>query len=243
MAQQVVEGSSGEEATHKHVRIREYVRDLCADASPGDPTPSERELVQQFGVARMTVRQALDTLVAEGLLERVPGRGTFVARPKRSVGLLLSFSEEMARRGHLAESTTMLAQMEPAGARLARTLGIPQGDPVVHWRRLRRTEGQVVGIQDHFFLPSTLPGFLDQPMPTSFYDALSLRGDRPIWADDQVVGDVATQDEATTLELTPGAPVLRINRRGLTTRAVIEATRMVFRADRFVFRVQLGANS
>src|SRR3954467_1912225 len=69
-------------AIHKHVQVREYVRGLIQGADPGSPAPSERELVQHFGVARMTVRQALDALVSEGLLERVPGRGTFVARAK-----------------------------------------------------------------------------------------------------------------------------------------------------------------
>jgi hypothetical protein len=57
---------------HKHVQVREYVRGLIDGAEPGSPAPSERELVHHFGVARMTVRQALDALVSEGLLERVP---------------------------------------------------------------------------------------------------------------------------------------------------------------------------
>ena len=65
----------------KHVQVREYVRALVSGGAPGTPAPSERELVQRFGVARMTVRQGMDALVVEGLLERIPGRGTFVARP------------------------------------------------------------------------------------------------------------------------------------------------------------------
>ena len=61
----------------KHVQVREHVRSLIEAQPPGSAAPSERELVARFGVARMTVRQALDALVAEGLLERIPGRGTF----------------------------------------------------------------------------------------------------------------------------------------------------------------------
>ena len=51
------------------------MRALVSGGAPGTPAPSERELVQHFGVARMTVRQAMDALVVEGLLERIPGRG------------------------------------------------------------------------------------------------------------------------------------------------------------------------
>ena len=85
----------------KHVVVREYVRDLLAGHAPGSPAPSERELVHRFGVARMTVRQALDTLVTEGLLERVPGRGTFVARPRRVATKISSYTEEMLSLIHI----------------------------------------------------------------------------------------------------------------------------------------------
>src|SRR3954453_5934083 len=85
---------------HKHVQGREYVRGLSQGAEPGSPAPCERALLQYFGVARMTVRQALDALVSEGLLERVPGRGTFVARGQNHVQVRLSSDTgEMARRG------------------------------------------------------------------------------------------------------------------------------------------------
>jgi GntR family transcriptional regulator len=64
----------------KHVQVREYVRDLIEDLPEGAPAPSERGLMQHFGVARMTVRQAIDALVTEGLLERAPARGTYVCK-------------------------------------------------------------------------------------------------------------------------------------------------------------------
>src|SRR3954462_14772930 len=103
-------------AVRKHVQVREYVRGLIQGADPGSPAPSERELVQHFGVARMTVRQALDALVAEGLLERVPGRGTFVARAGADAQVqLTSYTEDMQRRGMMPGSRTLLARMEAAG--------------------------------------------------------------------------------------------------------------------------------
>ena len=66
----------------KHVQVREYVRSLVSGMAPGSPRPPSASWWHQFGVARMTVRQAMDALVVEGLLERIPGKGTFVARPR-----------------------------------------------------------------------------------------------------------------------------------------------------------------
>src|SRR3954454_20402391 len=108
----VITPNQSRPAMHKHVQVREYVRALIQDAEPGTPAPSERELVQLFGVARMTVRQALDALVAEGLLERIPGRGTFVAETRVDhVPRLTGFSEEMVRRGMRPASRTLVARI------------------------------------------------------------------------------------------------------------------------------------
>ena len=228
------------ERTLKHVRVREYVRALVRDSEPGAPAPSERELVQRFGVARMTVRQALDALVAEGLLLRVPGRGTFVAPPRREVGVLTSFTEEMLRRGMLAESQTLLARREPVRPGVARALGLNEGDSVLHWRRLRRADGTPMCIEDAFLTDALLPGFLQPAMPNSLYDALGQRGLRPTWADDSIAADTVSADDAPLLDVEPGSPVLRHDRRAFAGDMVIEVSRSVYRADRFVMRVQLG---
>lgn len=224
----------------KHVQVREYVRSLVAGEAPGSPAPSERELVNRFGVARMTVRQAMDSLVVEGLLERIPGRGTFVARPRRVSTPVLSFTEQMSRRGLLPESQTLLARREQAGPGVARVLGLTEGDPVIHWRRLRRADGAPMCIEDAYLNEVLLPGFLQGGMPTSLYEELATRGLRPTWVEDSVGADVATGEEAELLEVATASPVLRSQRRALSDDKVVEVSRSVYRADRYTLRIQLA---
>src|SRR3954447_21580778 len=169
---------------HKHVQVREYVRGLIQGAEPGSPAPSERELVQHFGVARMTVRQALDALVAEGLLERVPGRGTFVARARLDTQVRLSsFTEEMGRRGLKPDARTLLARLESAGPGVARALEISEGDRVVHWQRLRLADGTPMCVEDASLADSIVPKFLDAPLPASLYAELQRRDLLPTWGE------------------------------------------------------------
>jgi GntR family transcriptional regulator len=225
----------------KHVQVREHVRALIEDAAPGTAAPSERELVARFGVARMTVRQALDTLVSEGLLERIPGRGTFVAQRVEPVGRITSYTEDMRRRGHLPESQTLLARREQAGPGVARALEISTGDAVIHWKRLRRADQRLVCVEDAYLNEVLLPGFLQTGMPTSLYDALEARGLRPTWAEDAIQADAASREEAELLEVPVGSPVLRLARRAISGPSVVEVSRTVYRPDRFTMYVQLGA--
>lgn len=228
----------------KHVQVREYVRDLINDAEPGSPAPSERELVQQFGVARMTVRQALDALVTEGLLERVPGRGTFVARAMIDVPVRLSsYTEDMTRRGMRPSARTLLCRMESAGPGVARALEIGEGDRVVHWQRLRFADGAPMCIEDAYLPDAVVPGFLDAQLPESLYVDLGRRGLMPTSGEDTVDADAATMDEAGLLEITPRSPVLRIARRAFVGNVPVEVSRSTFRADRHTLWIPLSRSS
>lgn len=224
---------------HKHVQVREYVRSLVAGAEPGTPAPSERELVQLFGVARMTVRQALDALVAEGLLERIPGRGTFVADTKiDQVPRLTGYAEEMTRRGMLPGSRTLLARFESAGPGVARALEISVGDRVVHWQRLRLADGTPMCVEDAYLTADLVPGLLDH-LPESLYAELELRNLAPTWGEDSVDAGLAQEPEARLLGVPVGHPVLRVARRAFCDRAPVEVSRSTFRADRFTMWVPL----
>lgn len=228
----------------KHVQVREYVRGLIDGAEPGSPAPSERELVQHFGVARMTVRQALDALVTEGLLERIPGRGTFVARARIDVQVRLSsYTEEMERRGMKPAARTLLGRLEYAGPGVARALEIAEGDRVVHWQRLRFADGSPMCIEDAYLADTIVPGFLDTPLPGSLYAELQRRDLMPTWGEDSVDADVAGEEEAELLGIAIGDSVLRIARRTFAGNVAVEVSRSTFRADRYTLWVPLSRPS
>lgn len=228
--------------TLKHVQVREYVRELIHDLPEGAPAPSERGLMQHFGVARMTVRQAIDALVAEGLLERAPARGTFVTRSPRPVARPLSFAEDARARGWTVTTETLKSGLGQAGPGVAKALGITVGDPVIHWRRRRRHDDVPLCYQDVYLNEILVPGFLQTELPDSLYSLLSLRGIRPTAAEDQLTADLANAADAELLELSIGAAVLRHSRRGLVGDMVIELSRSVYAGSRFTWWSPLTVN-
>ena len=221
--------------TLKHVQVREYVRALIQDLPEGAPAPSERGLMQHFGVARMTVRQAIDALVAEGLLERAPAKGTFVSKNPRPTSRPLSFTEDARARGWTTTTDTLQSGLGQAGPGVAKALGITPGDAVIHWRRRRLLDGVPLCYQDVYLNEILLPGFLQTGLPDSLYSVLAARGLRPTAAEDQFTADLANDADAELLDLAEGDPVLRHSRRGLVGEAVIELSRTVFAGSRYTW--------
>src|SRR5690349_15078228 len=91
-------GARGEDTfTPRYRTIERAIRQRLAKLTPGAELPSDAELCEEFDVSRMTARHAMNRLIQEGLVYRIPGRGTFVgeAPTHRRANSLLSFSNEM----------------------------------------------------------------------------------------------------------------------------------------------------
>src|ERR1022692_4979979 len=78
---------------------------------PGDAVSSERELARIHNVSLMTARHALATLEREGIVERRPGAGTFVAPPRIQFNKLMSYTEQMGSRGLTPNSKVIVAKI------------------------------------------------------------------------------------------------------------------------------------
>jgi GntR family transcriptional regulator len=227
----------------KHMRVRDYLRSLVThELSVGDAIPSERLLCERFGVSRMTVRQAVDALVVDGLLEREQGRGTFVAPTKMDLEIrLASFGEEMRRRGMEPSSKVLVAEEVPASPEIADVLELLPGELVFYLDRVRYADGEPMAIEQTW-LPSRLaPGLFEGGAPDSIYGELRRRGLDPDWGEDTVSAAEVDAQDAELLGVPTGRAVLRLTRRTFAGEIACTYSRSSYRADRYVLWVPLRA--
>lgn len=195
----------------RYFEIEQALRGRIAELKPDDPLPSDAMLCEEFGVSRMTARNAVARLAQEGIVYRVPGRGTFVAQPPvhRQAGNLLNFTEEMRRRGRVPRSRLLArALREPTPAESSRLL-LPAHARVVAIRRLRLADEEPIAIEEAVFGDPLAPVLLAADLETaSLHRTLVAAGRAPTGGRASLGAEEAGAEEAVLLGLAPGAPLL-----------------------------------
>lgn len=245
MASATPDATAGLDASagHKYLAVREYLNRLVArELDVGDAIPSERALSEYFGISRMTVRQAIDTLVTEGTLLREQGRGTFVAPRRVDFEMrLTTFGEEMRRRGMVPDSKVLAAETVPCAPDVADALGIPAGSPTHHLCRVRYADGTPMSIEKLWVPVALAPGLLAEDAPASVYDALRRIGLAPVWGEETLTASEATEHEASLLDMRNQRAVMRAERRTFSDAGPSMLSRACYRGDRYSIWVPLGA--
>lgn len=180
----------------------------------GDRIPSEDELAVRFGVSKITIRQALSNLAADGYLMKVQGRGTFVAGNQPVVGLTMKtgFTDGLFGRG-VQETREVLERgvVEPP-PEVGMLLG--SAGPVYRIATSRLAEGVPVSFDESFILAGLLPGIEEQELGGfALFASIQERGTRKVFKMRQTVEITAlTAREAESLEAVAGKPVLAVHR-------------------------------
>lgn len=228
---------------YKHQTVRAFLADLAAELGVGDPIPSERALCERFGVSRMTVRQAVDALVADGTLRREQGRGTFVAPRRIDFEMrLTTFGEEMRSRGMEPDTRVLFAGQVPATATIAESLQIDAGDPLHHLERVRSADGLPMSVERLWIPVALVPELLDDGAPPSVYAALRELGCAPSWGEDTLTAGEATEHETRLLGLAVGSRVvMRAERRTYADAGPCMYSTASYRGDRYSVLVPLRA--
>ncbi|MFJ6938549.1 GntR family transcriptional regulator [Streptomyces sp. NPDC101132] len=214
---------------------------LDQDFAVGEVLPNERELAARFGVARATLRQALEQLELEGRLQRRRGVGTTVAPPRVGVAV------DGARHdwpGDAGEGWQPVDSVEAApAAAVARLLGVDAGTRVHTVRRIRVTQGQPVAAELLYVPAASVPGLsgIDAPAGPARARAV-LRELRRLELDGQdrsVELGSARADDAKELDRLPGSPVLLVTTRYFTSEGTAAVSVATYRAD--TCRLTFGA--
>jgi GntR family transcriptional regulator len=227
----------------KYYTLKRHLLELTQTMPPGSPVPPERTLAADFDTSRTTVRQALQELVVEGRLERIQGKGTFVAKPKVSQALqLTSYTEDMRAQG--LEPTSQLLDIGyiTADDRLAELLDMKPGGRVLRIERLRLANSEPMAIEITHLSAKRFPALRRSLTKySSLYTALAEVYDvRLAEAEETIETSLATPREAGLLGTDVGLPMLMLSRHSIdTTGEPVEWVRSVYRGDRYKFVARL----
>lgn len=127
--------------------------------APGAQLPTEKQLSEQFGVNRHTVRQAMNRLAETGLVSIEQGRGMFVAERALdyALGARTRFTENLLTKQKQPLRELVSAIQIAAPADIARALGLPTGSGLWQLETLNRADGKKISVSSHYFPVDRFP--------------------------------------------------------------------------------------
>jgi GntR family transcriptional regulator len=220
--------------------LRQAIDRRILDAN--DALPPERDLAEEFGVSRITVRKAIDGLVSEGLLVRRQGSGTFVrGRVEKNFSLLTSFSEDMRARGLNPRSEWLRRASGTVTPEEALTLRSSPGTPVYRFHRLRFADDAPMSVEYATIVAACLPSL--DAVESSLYQALEQSGNRPVRALQRLRAVLLTREQAELLRAKPGDAGLLVERLGfLADGRAVEFSQSYYRGDTYDFVAELSTS-
>lgn len=209
---------------------------------PETALPPERDIATMTGLSRVTVRKAIEALVASKLIIQQRGSGSFVApreiRVEQSLSLLTSFTEDMARRGMTVSSVWLERGLFRPTPQEIEVLGLKKTDSVARLARLRSANDTPLAIERASLSPEILPNPL--LVESSLYEVLGRSGHRPTRAMQRISAGNLGYEDAKLLDVGVGEAGLIIERTSyMPNGTVVEFTQSIYRGDKYDFVAQL----
>jgi GntR family transcriptional regulator len=236
--------------THSHLPLHAQVEAALVKSmaegllSPGSRLPAEDHLVERFAVSRTTIRTAIQSLVARGLVEIRRGKGTFVTQPAITQELteLTGFVEDMQALGREASARVLDRRLVAASETVARQLALQRGAAVARIQRVRLCDGIQLSF-DETYLPQELGEKImaDDLENQPIFSLLEQKYATPLLEAEYRLAAVAAHGTvARALGIAAGSPIFLIERTTFSrTRRPVDYERLYYRGDhiRFVTRL------
>lgn len=241
----------GADARPLYERVADQIRtELTRDSAAGGARlPSERRLVERFGVSRVTVRAALNELKDQGVLVSLPARGWAVApEPLEGAGRLgrdrvQGFADLAAARGLRTRSRVLETTVRSATVQEADALRTAPGVPLFEMRRVRYLNDLAIAVEHNRLLLSVAPGLAEADFTEASLYGLLRAADPPQvprYADYSVEARNATDAERELLEIEGPVPILSATQLTFNQdNEPIELTVQAYRGDRYTFHASI----
>lgn len=236
--------NSTTEPSSRHAAIASSLRTRIQTGAlaAGAPLPSEADLSAEFSVSRGTVRQALASLRAEGLITGGRGRPPTVARPllAQSFDQMVSFSAWAERLGRVPSARTLELARRPVSPEVARQLDLELGASVFEYKRVRMLDGEPAMIELCTFVEPVGRLLLDCDLDGgSVYAQLGERGVEITESHQWIAAIAATAEQAELLGVARRAPLLEVRRLAFDRAGVpLEWSYDTYRGDAFAITIQ-----
>jgi GntR family transcriptional regulator len=209
----------------------------------GDRIPAERELALQFDVSRMTLRQAIQTLVDEGILERRVGSGTYVANQKvqEVASGVTSFTDIMKRQGKKPSSKTISYHFATPSLSEIEKLHLAGDAPkVLRMERIRYADGVPISFEVASIPADIVQGLTKAEVTDSFYHALETKGGYELGGAQQTVSaETASERISEYLDIKRGEAILKMRQiTFLQDGRPFEYVRTQYAGERFEFYLE-----
>ncbi|WP_213876271.1 UTRA domain-containing protein [Pseudomonas sp. dw_358] len=183
--------------------------------SSGCKLPAERKLSEVFATTRITLREALVQLEAQGLIYREERRGWFISPPRLTYDLIRrSHFHAMVRdQGRVPSTQLLSARLQPAPAAVCEALQLPPLSSVIQLCRTRRIDDRLVLYVEHYLNPQYFPEILlqdlSQPLTELYAREYDIQYGRVRF---EMMPTALHADAAGALKVSVGSPGLRITR-------------------------------
>jgi GntR family mannosyl-D-glycerate transport/metabolism transcriptional repressor len=218
-------------------KIREHINN--GEYTYGEAIPSEIKLSKKYGVSRVTVRQAIDTLVQEGLLYKVQGSGTYVKKAKieHDIYTVQGFTEEMRRLNKEPVNKILEFKMEEPDDKIKQILHLQSGVMAFFVTRLRYVDEIPVVLEKTYLPVSLFPDLSYEIMLSSKYEYIEKKKGLKIKESFQeIIPLLPDQEIKQLLELKKDIPILKMKLWStLDNDIVFEYTELYFNSDKYKF--------
>jgi GntR family transcriptional regulator len=209
---------------------------------PGETLPSESSLIKEYEISRGTIRQALQLLTQEGLIERYPGRGSFVCPLKinhdaaREMGF---YSQSMEDAGKVPSAKILDFIEIPVQKFIQEKLGLNEKDTVIFIKRLRYADDEPVSLENTYFIKDVGQKLYDEDLTGSIYKILQEKYKFVIErSQNSIEATIVDNETANLIGVARNSPILVVRRLVFFPEGKpYEYSKDIFRADKIRFSV------